>query len=122
MVDKLIIIARSVGVPVINGERYFSLFAQDKDHCHSLKADANDAHYVTMFEHMINVAYAIVPRASDEALLRRSELHPEGELGTAGTSPTGPPAKAGGPPGARLRKRGLYQASPLNSGGQEGHR
>ena len=75
------IVARSVGVPIINGERSFSLLTQDHDHCHSIKSDDNDAKCVVMFEHMVYVADAIVPRASDAALLRRPEQIPERNLG-----------------------------------------
>ena len=106
MVDQIILIARSVGVPVINGERYFSLLTQDHDHCHSTKSDENDARCIMSFEVMINAAYAIVPRASDAALLRRPEHLPTRALGAAGTSPTGSPAKAGAPPGPPAQKWG----------------
>ena len=106
MVEKLIISARSVGVPVINGERCCSLLTQDHDHCHSIKPDGNAAKYNMMYEHMINVAYAIVPRASDAALIRRPKRILERTLRAGGTSPTGLPAKAGAPPSPLAQQRG----------------
>ncbi len=111
MVDKPVIIARSVGAPVINGERYFSLLTQDHDHCRSTKSDEDDAKYIMMLEHMINAAYAIAPRASDAALLRCPEQFPERTLGAVGISPTGLPAKAGAPPGPLAQKWGTTRTA-----------
>ena len=43
MVDKLIIIARSVGCPSSTVNEAFNLLTQDHDHCLSIKSDDNDA-------------------------------------------------------------------------------
>ncbi len=56
MVDKLIIIARSVGCPSSTVNEAFNLLTQDHDHCLSIKSDDNDARYLMMFEHTISVA------------------------------------------------------------------
>jgi hypothetical protein len=77
----MVLIARSIDIPTIAGERYFSLFEQDVDHTNSKKTDANAQAYLSLFEEARSAADAIVharinhAQEADQALARAWSPH-----------------------------------------------
>ena len=64
MVEKMVMMARSLGIPTIAGQRKFAEFEKEEDGWHSVKNDANQRKHLKMLEEVRNVAYAISPCAS----------------------------------------------------------
>ncbi len=64
MVHRFVLVARSRGVPTIDGTNYFAELTRPEGNWHSHKTDAYHAIYVRMFEEAINLAYAVTPHGA----------------------------------------------------------
>ncbi len=64
MVEKMVLMARALGIPTIAGDHYFADFERDGDRWRSVKDDKSQNRYLKMFEEVRNVAYAITPSGS----------------------------------------------------------
>ncbi len=63
-VNKMVTMARSMGIPPITGERYLRLLSMAGGHEHAEETDENARVFLTWFQDMHSAAYAIFPLGS----------------------------------------------------------
>ena len=64
MVQNIALMARSLGIPTIDGVNYFAGLERPQQQWYSTKTEANHAVYLKLYEDARNVVYAITPHGS----------------------------------------------------------
>ena len=109
MVNKMVLMARAMGIPTITGERYLRLLTLGPDKTHAEESESNADVYLQWFQDMRNAAYAIVPEGSIRNPTARRAIADQAVAAaqTKAGQPKAVPAKAGQSAGSSSDLRGV---------------
>ena len=101
MCEEAVLIARSIGIPAITGERYLRHLELGNDKTHARQNENYNALFLAVFEDVRNAAYAIVPNGSFLDADARHQLRGDAALAPStkvrgGGPPPLPPGSMGG--------------------------